>query len=341
MSYLLGDCLAIQISGEEYIAVFVTGENNAEYYLAFFDFQGTRPPEPSYFANCSLIVIEFSGQDQSFVAFDTVKIKKTTLNSALAVSLISHVDMPGMIGQIGLHTMDDIRDLTDYYKESLKNLMTPLEERDPMLAFQQKSLMAMRELFKRATPANPFPTVKLYRREDETVHYWQIYGVPDPNGLVISRGKLGVVGEYEEIKDKSPEETKQTYNLLIKQKKAEGYFEFDNASKMILQFNTGDPWGGVEDLAFRNEMWDYLDKYLFWTGNGAITGGDIGSGTANLFFHAISPTLAVSTINSALHEKQINRPYIIAVEDNEPADGIALYGARVLYPENYEGNLLL
>jgi hypothetical protein len=182
--------------------------------------------------------------------------------------------------------------------------------------------------------------VKLYRREDEAVHYWQIYGVPDPIGLVISRGQLGAVGEHQEIKDKSPEETKRTYNLLIKQKKAEGYFEFDNASKMILQFNTGDAWGGVDDLAFRNEMWDYLDKYLFWTGNGAITGGDIGSGTANLFFHAISPTLAVSTITSALHEKQINRPYVIAVEDDEPSDGIAPNGVRVLYPENYEGNLL-
>jgi hypothetical protein len=82
---------------------------------------------------------------------------------------------------------------------------------------------------------------------------------------VISCGQLGAVGEYQEIKDKSLEETKQTYNLL---------------------------------------------------------------------------TLAVSTITSALQGKQINKPYIIAVEDDKPSDGIAPHGARVLYPENYKGNLL-
>jgi hypothetical protein len=48
MSYQPGDCVAIPVSGKEYLAVFIVGESNIGYYLAFFDFQGTRPPEPSY-----------------------------------------------------------------------------------------------------------------------------------------------------------------------------------------------------------------------------------------------------------------------------------------------------
>jgi hypothetical protein len=58
------------------------------------------------------------------------------------------------------------------------------------------------------------------------------------------------------------------------------------------------------------------------------------------FFYVISPALAVSTMIFDLRVKQINRPYIIAVEDDFPSDGISPHSVWVLYPENYEGNLL-
>ncbi|MHA4811195.1 hypothetical protein ACX0G9_24040 [Flavitalea flava] len=337
MGYVYGDFLTIKTTNEKYIGVFVSGDNNYDYFLAFTDFYGDHVPEPSYFATCSLWVNQF-GNENSFVAFDVVTINKDLLDSALEVNLIWHIDMQGMVGQIGLHPMEDIFTLTDYFTDLLRKLTTTSEAYDPLLSFQQKSLMPIDKLLKLLTPVNPFTTVKLYHAKDESIQYWQIYGTSEPIGLVVCHGEVGAVGEYQEIKGKSLEETKQIYQMLIDEKKKEAYYEYELISKLILQFKTSDSWGDGDDLKFRNEIWDYLDKYLFWTGNGAITGGDIGSGSVNLFFHAVSYPLAVNTINTALLEKQINRPYIIAIEDEDSLEGLSSGQVRILYPDNYEGS---
>jgi hypothetical protein len=107
---------------------------------------------------------------------------------------------------------------------------------------------------------------------------------------------------------------------------------------MILQFPVVEGWGDVSDLDFRHEMEEILNNYIFWSVNGQVTGGDIGSGTINIFIHAISPDYAVFVINHVLEQHKIERPYLIALELDEPTDteddG---FGVKVLYPKDYKG----
>jgi hypothetical protein len=98
---------------------------------------------------------------------------------------------------------------------------------------------------------------------------------------------------------------------------------------LILQFGTGERWGGLDDLDFRNEIWKKLEAWLFWSGNGDLSGGDIGSGTVNLFLDVMDPEIAVQAINAMLANKQISRPFIVASQDDEKVS--------VIYPTNYEG----
>jgi hypothetical protein len=86
---------------------------------------------------------------------------------------------------------------------------------------------------------------------------------------------------------------------------------------MALEFPVSEGWGDTSDLDFRNEIWDYLDRFVFWTGNGSITGGDTGSGTVNLYFETLIPEMAVDTVVNALQGKKTERAYKIILLSNE------------------------
>lgn len=185
-------------------------------------------------------------------------------------------------------------------------------------------------------PPNEFPTVKLYRKWEGDIFYWQLFRYPgDTFHLVVNEGMLGGSDRVSEFKTLVKEEARVAYDELIRGKRMEGYQEMEVATqeRMTLQFQTNDAWGGAEDLDFRNEMWEYLDTRLYWSGNGAFSGGDIGSGTINLFFEVISPAVAVETIVRALAEKQMDRPFVIVHDVPEEGGGIA---HNVVYPREYK-----
>jgi hypothetical protein len=138
---------------------------------------------------------------------------------------------------------------------------------------------------------------------------------------------------YEEIKGEHLDSLKATYRRLIDEKTTEGYDDWQNYKEMILQFQTNDGWGNLEDLNFRNQIWDNLNEQFFWSGNGEVSGGDIGSGTVNLFFRTVSSDLAVKTIDALVQAKQIQRPYLIAMV----GDDNARTAVNVIYPEDYSG----
>ncbi len=330
MIYRTGDCLSLPALHGGSIVVYIAGDNEQAYYLAFLDFQGATPPAPAYFETCSFFVSTFGPPEQTHVAFETVTINKTLLNQSAGASQIAHLDL-GTLGQMGLTPMDEVADIAAFFNENIARLNANSNQE----TFQpfRRSLMPIDEVRKRAIPVNPFPTVKRYKQEGQVMRFWHIYGSPNPPALVICWGPLGHYEGYEEIKDENLDTLKSKYRLRIDEKTTEGYHEWRNYKKMILQFQTNDSWGNSDDLAFRNQIWDSLSEQLFWSGNGEVSGGDIGSGTVNLFFRAISSDLAVQLINTLLEAKQIHRSYLIASKGEDNAEE----EVKVIFPVNYVG----
>lgn len=250
MTYLPGDCLFIPLSNEYHIVVFVANTDEYSYQLAFLDYYETLPLPADYFEKCSFFVFKFGSNDQSFIAFETVTINKFLLDNAPGVNFAGHLDLPGRIGLNGLVPMADVSDITSYFEQYLRNYESQRyeEQYSPF----QRSLMDLNEVAKYATPINPFNTVKLYKEAGQTIYYWQIYGELEPACLVLSQGKLGAEGEYQEIKDKPLDNLKEMYARLIEEKKTEGFRESEEISNMILQFGTTDSWGSTDDLAFHS-----------------------------------------------------------------------------------------
>lgn len=330
MIYRAGDCLILPALHSGFVVVYVAGDNEQDYYLAFLDFQGITPPSPVYFETCSFVVSTFGPPEQAHAAFETVTISKTLLDHAFEVSRIAHLDL-GTLGQMGLTPMAEVADIAAFFEEHFANLAAKPDQE----TFQpfKRSMMPIEEVRKRANPVNPFPTVKRYKRDGQVTRFWHIYGSPVPATIITCWGPVGHYEGYEEIKDEHLDTLKATYRSLIEEKTTEGYEDWQNHKEMILQFQTNDGWGNLDDLAFRNQIWDNLNEQLFWSGNGEVSGGDIGSGTINLFFRAISPGLAVTLISALLEAKQIHRPYLIAIAGDDSAGD----GVKVIYPTDYAG----
>ncbi len=179
---------------------------------------------------------------------------------------------------------------------------------------------------------------KLYKKTKEKIIYWEIWKNDDSDSkLIVHWGELGFTGEVIQIKRDSILEMDEIYLSKIQEKKEEGFIEWETMSHMILQFKTDDTWGDVDDLDFRNKVWDQLNEILGWTGNGRVGGGDIGSGTNNIFFEVVDPEIAITSIVSGLDEVSGDKKFIVAMElPTEDNDDDVDFEINVLYPAGYE-----
>ena len=72
-----------------------------------------------------------------------------------------------------------------------------------------------------------------------------------------------------------------------------------------MQFRTKDPSGDEADLEKCHTVEHILNNRLGWTGNGHCDGGDIGSGTINVFSCVVDPYIAKETIVAGLNENNL------------------------------------
>ena len=223
--------------------------------------------------------------------------------------------------------------MADYFDSGLK-LRSQVDQQFVIACF-----INIVEIFRASTPVNEFPVVNLFKDIDDVSWYWQIYGSSvEPANLVIHWGKFGEYGEHKEIRNKPIEELREIYNKGLLEKQSEGYTRAEKYQRMILQFPV-EGWGDTSDLDFRNEVWECVEPYIHWSVNGYVSGGDIGGGTINIFLGVISPEYAVHVITKVLEQKNIKRPYLIALEldesSGEEGDG---FGVKVLYPNDFQGS---
>ena len=340
MTFKAGDCISFKIDNL-FLAGFITSITRGKYEIALYNFNKRTPPSTDYFQGGELFSIKYELGETSISSLDVITIDIEDMDQLPNVELITHIEIPGFLNSSGFQEIIGFNDLKNYFDLGVKLRNKKVQvEGTSIPTFEIKCFISISEFLKSISPRNDFPTIKLYKNIDNVIHYWQIYGSSiDPLCLVIHWGRLGETGEFIEIKDRTPDEMREIYKSEIAKQTKEGYQESENRQPMVLQFKTSDEWGGTDDLEFRNEIWDYLDKFLFWTGNGSISGGDIGSGTVNLFFEAVTPEIAISTIVHALEEKKVDQPFLIALENDKSVelpddDSIDI---KVLYPKDYQG----
>jgi hypothetical protein len=104
--------------------------------------------------------------------------------------------------------------------------------------------------------------------------------------------------------------------------------ETEDHSTLIVQYRT-EGWGSPQDLQMRHRVESLLDECLKAAGNGYCDGGDIGSGTINIFLSVLDPNRAKDAVIEALRQAEVLEGATIAIETEE--------GFTVLWPQGFVG----
>jgi predicted DNA-binding WGR domain protein len=342
MKYNAGDCLSFNVGKNSFLAGFLSSVERGQYELSLTDYHSSIPPTEDHFKECLVFSIKYEMGETSFSALDIVCLDPKLVDNIQEIDRICHIGLPGFLAAAEFKQIAYSPDvLLEYFNIGLAIRNGITLNIDPLaISVGTKCLIPLAEFISNIPPVNNFPALKLYIEKQGELYYWQIYGSSnEPVSLVIHWGKVGETGQFKETLDKSVDEITKIYEAEIAAKRSEGFSEREDGSQMILQFQSSDAWGNTDDLDFRNEISDYLDKYLFWTGNGSTTGGDIGSGTVNIFLETVVPEIAVKTIVQALADKKVELRFLIALENyptaNELSDGEG--AVKVLYPADFSG----
>ncbi|WP_251028821.1 hypothetical protein [Bacillus sp. ISL-18] len=122
---------------------------------------------------------------------------------------------------------------------------------------------------------------------------------------------------------------------LAEEKVNEGfeYLEEDELIELVVQYSYKEDEMQTA-LELRHSVEDLMNECLGWTGNGSCDGGDIGSGTANIFNNVVDVGMATRTIIEELKNNNLLQVVKIAYLNPDDEEYI------VLYPDGAEFDLI-
>jgi hypothetical protein len=172
--------------------------------------------------------------------------------------------------------------------------------------------------------------IKLYKQHGTMLHYWEAWiddkQVATHQGIVGNRGDLkyvkpGLLSNHEKLIDKlSAKPRKDGFGQI----EIEGHWMLT-----IQQQMTGDD---NADLDHRNNLIEELDNMLGWIGSGHVDGGDIGSGTVNVFAYIVAPDQTSPVVLEWLRETGELTKSIVALDNPDESKPTS-----VIWPEDFEG----
>lgn len=167
--------------------------------------------------------------------------------------------------------------------------------------------------------------IKMIKHANDETLYWEVW--EDKRKLIIHYGIVGDLGETKEQKTFPFQNAEKLMNKLAKEKAAEGYdyLDDDELFELIIQYSYDDEDQFLTMLEKRHLVEDLMNECLGWTGNGFCDGGDIGSGTANIFNYVIDVEKATQTIIQELKKNNLLDEVKIAYYSPEEEDYIVLY----------------
>lgn len=168
--------------------------------------------------------------------------------------------------------------------------------------------------------------VKLYKEEKGVLHYFEVWLNDDEISLTTHYGILGETGETEEVfyDEEGDLPVKVAMAKLVSTQRKAGYAE-KVLTELILQYYYNENEDMTALLHKRHKIEELLNDCLGWTGNGHCDGGDIGSGTMNIFCYIVDKNIAVHTILEVLEEEHLVDGLKIAYADEDTEEYIGLY----------------
>ncbi|MGS0414008.1 hypothetical protein [Bacillus cereus] len=161
--------------------------------------------------------------------------------------------------------------------------------------------------------------IKLIKQEKDKLLYWEVWE-EDEKKLIVHCGYVGDTGEMYEIELYPFQRVEKEMKELADEHLANGYKELDEDEliEFVLQYDYTDDQL-EEVLEKRNQVQEIMDEALGWSGNGHCDGGDIGSGTINIFTFVIDVDKALQTTLDELKNQQllvgVKAAYVNADED--------------------------
>jgi len=160
--------------------------------------------------------------------------------------------------------------------------------------------------------------VKLYKNESGILRYWEAWD--NSEKATIHWGTVGEEGSTKKLSLASHEDASSLVEREAASLRAEGYQEVadDKLIQIVIQYPIVE-MGTPEDLDKRYEVEYLMNQRLGWTGLGHCDGGDIGSGTMNIFCFVVDTDKATQCITEELrvHDLLVGARILLFSEEGE------------------------
>lgn len=170
--------------------------------------------------------------------------------------------------------------------------------------------------------------LKLYKKSKDGTQYWEAW---DADGeVMVHWGTLGDRGQTQAIKLESGKRASAIIRRESNAPRQEGYksIPISRLARIVIQFPI-EGMGTPQDLDKRVQVENLMNECLGWKGLGHCDGGDIGSGTINIFCFVVDAAAAVPHIVAELGTKGLIDGAIIAICSEK--------GDSVVWPKDFSG----
>lgn len=176
--------------------------------------------------------------------------------------------------------------------------------------------------------------IKLYKRQPTHIQYWETW--EKEGQTCVHFGRVGERGETLWFPPAQREAIAARLERDIASLRDTGYetIEDDDHVELVLQYRIARV-GTTADLSRRHKVEELIDECLGWTGNGRCDGGDVGSGTTNVFCFVIDPVAALEAVVTTLRREGLLEGVVIAHATEEEDE------YQVLWPVDFSGRFSL
>lgn len=170
---------------------------------------------------------------------------------------------------------------------------------------------------------------KLYKNSNGVINYYEAWD--NDKEVIVHWGELGQVGEMKTIGVPAGKSAEGVIEEELTVARSQGYKEIDSQGHktFVIQYKT-ETWGDEKDLEKRYKVENLVNECLGWTGNGHCDGGQIGSGSMEIFAYVIDPRIACRNLIDKLEANGFLKGSIIAFENDDEE-------FVVLYPKDFQG----
>jgi len=174
--------------------------------------------------------------------------------------------------------------------------------------------------------------LKLYRSKDGVKEYWEAWATPGE--ITIHWGKLGEEGESSELPVDAGVNPNETIEREAKPIRAAGFKPLKRTQQrsIVIQYKINGH-GTTDELDKCVQIEELMNEWLGWTGLGHCDGGDIGSGTMNIFCYVADARIAESVIVRELKSHRFFNGAVIAERIGDDY--------KVLWPHSVTGTFSL